>query len=87
MEWINQMIYGFETCGQTKLFRPKLFHSVLKANFQKTEIATTYLEEKKMLIFEIFCVSVSGYCVGKIKNVQNWFFNEILFISGHSVKY
>ena len=40
------MIYGFETCGQTKLFRPKLFHSVLKANFQKTEIATTYLEEK-----------------------------------------
>ena len=46
MEWINQMIYDFETCGQTKLFRPKLFHSVLKANFQKTEIATTYLEEK-----------------------------------------
>ena len=51
MEWINQMIYDFETCGQTKLFRPKLFHSVLKANFQKTEIATTYLEEKKNVNF------------------------------------
>ena len=46
MEWINQMIYGFETCGQTKLFRPKLFHSGLKAHVQKSEIATTYLEEK-----------------------------------------
>ena len=46
MEWINQMIYDFETCGQTKLFRPKRFHSGLKAHVQKSEIATTYLEEK-----------------------------------------
>ena len=46
MKWINQMIYGFETCGQTKLFRPKLFHSELMAHLQKLEIDTTYLEEK-----------------------------------------
>ena len=46
MEWINQMIYGFETCGQTKLFRPKRFHSELTAHLHKSENATTYLKEK-----------------------------------------
>ena len=47
------MIYGFETCGQTKLFRPKRFHSGLTAHLQKSEIATTYLEEKDKICY--FC--------------------------------